>query len=304
MFRKQLNCIAFAALSLFQISFGDACNCWKTKENGLVFTNYKTLDFRSLAKYAGPVPPIINGYNANAQAKATSAYFKSSAWTKFFSLQTWGDTGSPVKMINSPNNAYIQKNTDGSTYLTLRTYRTKSFQSVVEADSVADDYTAASLRILSRVHGSPGACAGAFTYKSDDHTGVQHESDIEVLTQNSKNIIHYTTHPESENHDFDGTFSIAAKDSSGWNKWQEHRLDWTQPHSTWYLNGKQNGQLSHELAQVPSYLILNMWSRGDSDWEGTMAVGGSAYYDVQYIQVAYNTSTESSRACTSTCTLP
>ncbi|ETS73725.1 hypothetical protein PFICI_14671 [Pestalotiopsis fici W106-1] len=307
MLQYQLHSVALAAFALFQVTLSAslesrACDCWKTKEDGTLFTNYKTIDFRSLAKYAGPVPAVINDWNGNAQAGPTSAYFKSSTWTNFFGLQNWGDTTTPIKKINSLNNAYIQNNTDGTTYLTFRTYRTKKFQSIVEADSVADDYTAVSMRFRSRVHGNSGACAGGFTYKSYED-GVQHESDTEFLTNGPTNVIHYTTHPEEEDHDFDGTFTIEAPDSSRWTNFQEHRVDWTQPKTTWYLNGKQNGQLPHEDAQEPSYLIFNMWSEGNPEWEGTMAVGGSAYFDLQYIQVAYNTSTPRTRACTSTCTL-
>ncbi|KAH8198748.1 hypothetical protein TruAng_007068 [Truncatella angustata] len=283
MLQSQFHSIALAALALSQTVFStSSCDCWMTKDDGLLFTNYKGINFRSLAKYAGPVPALITGYNANARAGATSAYFKSSAWANFFSLQTWGITDTPVKMVNSPNNAFIQNNTDGSTYLTLRTYRTKNFQSAVEADSVTDDYTAVSLRYRSRVHGNVGACAGAFTYKANNDTGVlvEHESDLEILTSGPTNILHYTTHPEEEDHDNDGSFSIEATDRGKWTNWQDHRLDWTQPKTTWYLNGKMNGELAHEDAQFPSSLIFNMWSTGSLGWEGTMPVGGSAYFDL------------------------
>lgn len=307
MFSSRLHVLALATLALSQTTVSAAnCDCWKNKEDGLLFTNYKSLDFSALCKYAVPAPGLITDAKTNQKAGVTSSYFNSAPWTNFFSLQTWNQAPSPpdstINRINSQSNAYIQNNTDGTTFLTLRTYRTRKFQSTVEAQSPLDQYASASIRYRARIHGDKGACAGAFTYKADD-SGAEHESDLEILTSDPTNVVHYTTHPEEEDHDFDGTGTIAAPDSARWTNWQDHRLDWTQPKTTWYLNGKKNGQLTHEYPQLPSYLIFNMWSEGNPGWEGTMPVGGSAYFDIQSIQVAYNTSTPSTRACKNTCTL-
>ncbi|KAH6645379.1 concanavalin A-like lectin/glucanase domain-containing protein [Truncatella angustata] len=308
MLKDQLPRISLAALAFPQISWSiplasGACDCWQNKEDGLLFTSHTVIDFRSLADYVDSVPDVIDDHDANANAQATSAYFGTSAWSDFFNLQTWGTDDTPVKMINSRNNAYIQQDTEDSTYLTLRTHRSSEFQSAAEAESIVDDFTTVSMRMRARVHGDSGACAGFFTYKADEDSGVQHESDIEFLTVDSATTMHYTTHPEEENNNNDGEFSVAATLSNAWTDWQEHRLDWTQSATTFYVNGEQNGQLEHEVAQVPSYLIFNMWSWGNNEWEQEMDVGGTAYLDVQYIEIAYNTSGGSSTSCSNICFL-
>lgn len=86
--------------------------------------------------------------------------------------------------------------------------------------------------------------------------------------------------------------------------WVEYRMDRTGPETTFYVNGVRNGWLAHEFPQVPSYLCFNARATGNQDWERTMAVGGSAYMDIQLIELAYNTSESEDATCTSLCNLP
>ncbi|KAK6081879.1 Beta-glucanase 4 [Seiridium cupressi] len=299
---------ALAAFAMLQTTWSSslsprACDCWKTKEDGLLFTNYKMIDFRSLTNYVGSVPSVLEDYDANADAQTTSDYFNSATWSDFFGLQTWGTDDTAVRMINSKNNVYLQQDTDSSTYLTLRTHRSADFQSAAEFDSNDDSFTSVSMRVRARVHGDAGACGGIFTFKAEeDHT--QHESDIEILTYESSSTVQYTTHPEEETLEGEGEWNIATDMPNGaeWTDWHEYRMDWTEPTTTYYVDADQNGQLHHEVTQFPSNLCFNMWSQGNDEWEKTMSVGGTAYMDFQYIEVAYNTSAGGA-SCTNICTL-
>lgn len=278
------------------------CDCWRTEDSTAVFTNYKLVDFRSLSQYAGSAPAAITTVDGNAAAGKTSDYFNSDAFSEMFGIQTWSLNSGTVDMVNSANNVYLQTDTDGTTYMTLRTARESSFQSAAELDSVISDYSAASIRVLARTHGDAGGCTGIFTYKALDD-GSEHESDMEILTQDATDKIYYTTHPESENSGHTtGYVYPDLPNGNVWTSWQEYRMDWTQPTTTFYLNDVQSGQLTHSYEQQPSYIILNSWSRGESDWEGTMAVGGSAYLDVKYIEIAYNR-TSTSGTCSNVCSL-
>jgi hypothetical protein len=280
-----------------------ACDCWQTKDSALTFTNHKVLDFRSLSQYVSSVPATITTTDENTNAAVTSDYFNTAEWTDMFGIQSWTTRDTTVQMANSPNNVYVQQDSDSSTYLTLRTHRNSGFQSAAEIESVIDDYTAMSVRVVARTHGDGGACTGIFTYKADA-AGAQHESDMEILTDKRDATIWYTTHPESENSGHTtGYVSPSLPGGGVWTDFHEYRLDWTQPTSTFYVNGTQNGQLAHSYAQIPSYLILNAWSQGNSEWEGTMDVGGAAYLDVKYIELAYNRSSTSSATCSSICSL-
>ncbi|KAH6654151.1 concanavalin A-like lectin/glucanase domain-containing protein [Truncatella angustata] len=281
-----------------------ACDCWQTKEDGLLFTDYNIFDFSSLAQYVYAEPNVLDDYEANRVAPVTSEYFESTDWTSFFKLQTWDFPDKPIRMINSQNNVYLQKDAEASTYLTLRTHRSQDFQSAAEFDTNDQTFTAASMRIRAKVQGDAGACAGFFVYKQGDD-GTQHESDIEILTYNPTTTVHYTTHPEQETHQEEGRYTIEATlpFSVQWTNWQDYRMDWTQAQTTYYVDGAENGRLAHLESQVPSNLIFNMWSWGNEEWEKTMAVGGTAYLNLKQIELAYNTSSGGSASCTNICTL-
>jgi hypothetical protein len=303
---KRLSFIALGiyaiALPSVALSAAPTCDCWQTEDQKLIFTNYKSVDFRSLSAYAGPVPPVIDDPNVAKTAPATSEFFQTPEWTGIFTIQGWEFQYPSVKLVNSKNNVYLQTAEDSSTYLTLRTQRNADFQSAAEFNTISDDYTAASLRILSRAHGDAGGCAGMFTFAADDD-GTQHEQDIEILTHEAPGRVKYSTHPEEEASDWkrgsiEGT--VPNVQTMGW---IEYRMDWTEPTTTFYGNGLQNGQLAHEFPQVPSYLCFNARASGNEHWEKTMAVGGSAYMDIQLIEIAYNTSESEDAACASFCNL-
>jgi len=168
----------------------------------------------------------------------------------------------------------------GSTWLTLRTTRLDNFSSVAEIDSVADTILHGSFRVYTRVRGSAGACAGFSIYSDDDN-----EADIEILTDDVVDLAHATDHgtgaEASSNVTFDGS----------WQSWNLWRLDWQSGLDSTFWNGQLLKSQRVEVPTQPVIWFANLWSNG-GEWSGNMSVGESAYTDIQYIQMAYNTSSD------------
>lgn len=126
-------------------------------------------------------------------------------------------------------------------------------------------------------------------------TNVQ-EADIEVLTNGPRDKIQLTNQP-SESPDGDtlsqATLNATLPHGTDWTAWNEYRYDWLPGLSTWYVNGSRVGSISFQAPKDPAGLILNMWSNGGS-WTGTMSVGDSSYLQIQWIEIAYNTSNPTS----------
>ena len=187
---------------------------------------------------------------------------------------------------------------DYKTYLTLRTTRTPTFQSAAEIDSVKTNYQHLSLRLLARVVGSPGACAGIFTWycpglcRATSSPDVE-EADIEILTSSPKpNNIHFTNQPSESPLGYtftNATTNPEIPNGRLWTEWNEYRYDWTPGMSTWYVNDEKVANISFHAPERPSQLILNMWSNGGS-WTGNMSVGDAAFLQIQWIEIAFNTS--------------
>jgi hypothetical protein len=114
----------------------------------------------------------------------------------------------------------------------------------------------ASIRVRARVRGDAGVCAGIFTYYDDNN-----ESDIEILTRDPTNHIRYTNQPglDEDGNEIPGA-SVDAVMAGGavWNEWNDHRLDWTEDLSVWYLNGELVHNKTYGVPSEPSLAILNM----------------------------------------------
>jgi hypothetical protein len=136
-----------------------------------------------------------------------------------------------------------------------------------------------------RVVGDPGAVAGFFTFYDDSN-----ESDIEILTRDPKDQTRYTNQPSV---DKQGNEIVAASvgptDLAPWNEWQTHRIDWLPKNSYWYLNNEQVANNTYSVPRKPSFLVLNMWGDG-GEWSGNMTVGNQAEFQIQWIEMTFNTS--------------
>ncbi|KAK2744853.1 hypothetical protein FQN57_004177 [Myotisia sp. PD_48] len=132
----------------------------------------------------------------------------------------------------------------------------------------------------------PGVCAGIFTYRSRFQ-----ESDIEILTSDPPGRIHYANQPDwdPETDEIIPGASDILDLSVPWTSWATHRLDWFPEISRWYLNDE--GQLSktYGVPTAPSMILLNFWSDGGV-WTGNLSVGSSVFMAIEYIEIAYNRS--------------
>ncbi|OIW33522.1 concanavalin A-like lectin/glucanase [Coniochaeta ligniaria NRRL 30616] len=274
------------------------CGCYLT--NGTItgyFTEHKFFDFRSLDQYQG-VPAPITDIDASANASVTSDYFNSAEWNSSWSLQAWNTSGgargdATVLRVNSPNNVYIEKNTDPSpaskTYLTLRTERLPDFQTAAEVESRSKTYHFLSVRMLARTVGSAGAVTAMFTYSGGQGADVQ-EADLEVITGDPQGLVHYTNQPSvTSGGDVipDATQNATLPDGLGWSDWAVHRFDWTPTQSTWYVDGVRTGNISFQVPRDPAQVILNSWSDG-GQWTGNMSLHDAAYLQIQWLEMVYN----------------
>ncbi|KZL86467.1 xylanase 3 [Colletotrichum incanum] len=283
------------------------CNCYLTNSSESYFTNHLFFDFRNLGQYAG-VPDVLADWDASANAPVTSDYFNSDAWTSIWGIQNWNNTDkkgkdgndATVDMVNSANNIYIEKNNDkdasSDTFMSMRTTRLKDFQTSAEMESVSMGYKFVSVRMLARTLGDPGACTALFTYReADKYVDVQ-EADIEVLTKDPENRIQYTNQPSFDSHGNTidkSTQNGTMPSGTSWRDWAVHRLDWNKKDSTWLVDGSEVSSISFQVPRDPSRVMLNSWSDGGS-WSGIMKVGDSAVMQIQWIEMVFNTTEESS----------
>jgi hypothetical protein len=259
------------------------------------FQYYRFYDFRNLADRPGQyldTPDVVNDTrNADVQPVWNANILDSDAFNADWSIQNRTKDASNdfgTEMVVSPANIYIQQNNDSNnpfTYLSLRTTRLDEFQTTSEMESLQKNLMHTSMRMSGRVIGAKGAVAGFFTYFDDDN-----ESDIEILTNDPTDVIRYTNQPSV---DEDGNqveaSSLERNKLPSWDKWQTHRIDWLDKNSYWYLNGDQTAANSYGIPKKPSGLIVNMWSDG-GEWSGNMTVGESAEFQIQWIEMAFNTS--------------
>lgn len=236
----------------------------------------------------------------------------------------------PTTVINSADNVFLARDHlsaatgNNHTYLVLRTTQLQDHNSAAELESRLTNIYRCSLRIRFQIlpHGglvgnpnpkprprprprprpapaaapaaakpksSPpptGACAGIFTY---DRTGA--ESDIEILTRNPENIIHYANQPDYDpvtDTAIPGASIIAALPKP-WTEWATHRLDWFRNLSVWSQDGQVQTTNTYRVPEIPSTLVLNLWSDG-GEWTGNLGVGESVYLGIEWIQLVYNIS--------------
>ncbi|KAI1175994.1 glycoside hydrolase family 16 protein [Nemania sp. FL0916] len=287
---------------LQEVSDGQ-CGCYMTNSTDKdFFTTHSFFDFRELSQYARVPAPIADPYDST-DADATSNYFLDKDWTDVWGIQSWNNSDSveagtvPTLLVNSPNNIYIEKNTDenpsSDTYMTMRTLRFKDYQSTAEFESISKAYHFLSVRMYARTIGGPGAVTAMFTYR-DDGDGTQltsvQESDLEIRTRDPKDKVQYTNQPSYTKDGDDipaATRNVTTPVQADWTQWTIHRLDWSPKETTWYLDGNPAASISFQVPRDPSQIIFNTWSDG-GDWSGNMTVGDAAYLQIQWIEVVYN----------------
>jgi hypothetical protein len=245
-----------------------------------------------------------------------------------------GTAIAPVLMINSKRNVFFtrdhEKKDSHATYLVLRTTRFSNYTSTAEIETRLRDIYRCSLRVRLRFlpanfivseppqpkdwpphnpkqhlpappnnrsitipdgRPSPGACAGIFTYH--DQTC---ESDIEILTRDPSYRVHYANQPDYDfaaDREIPGASTIAELPVP-WTNWSTHRLDWQSNMSRWFVNNQLQDVKSYRVPELQSMIVLNLWSDGGL-WTGDMRIGDSIYMGIEYIELAYNRSSDVSR---------
>ncbi|KAJ4353258.1 uncharacterized protein N0V89_004985 [Didymosphaeria variabile] len=259
------------------------------------FQYYRFFDFRNLADKSEEyvkAPAVVDDWDdAPNLDVGQSSILNSDAWNKDWNIQNWSKNASDdfaVRMVNSPANVYLQQNNDTNdafTYLTLRTTRGDGFQSASEIENLQKNVMHVSMRMSARVVGDKGAVAGFFTFYDDNN-----ESDIEILTDDPTDVIRYTNQPSVDtNGDEVAAASQEKTKLPAWDEWQTHRIDWLDKDSYWYLNDNQVAASSYSVPRKSSYLVINMWSDGGT-WSGNMTENGSAEFQIQWIEMTFNTS--------------
>ncbi|KAH0602377.1 uncharacterized protein H6S33_008716 [Morchella sextelata] len=302
-----------------------SCDCYETDADS-VFTQHEFHDFRTITPVASapPLPSVLpqeldptpdNYTTEPGIGNAQAGWIQSNDWTDYWATMDWGKlpTGDfPIRMQNSLANVYISGSdvdTDATSKLVLRTHRFSNFQSAAEVESLHKNLLYASIRIRARVTGASGAVAGLFIYQNG-----QNESDIEILTRDNNNEIRYSNQPVVDDQgneisgastsvdmatgtEIDGTNEPdkkikRARQKYGdvkWDDWHTHRIDWTEGKSSWYVDGEHYLDKEYGVPTVASYFVMNMWSDGGV-WSGNMTVGDTAYMEIEWVEMAFNTS--------------
>ncbi|RLM00114.1 hypothetical protein CFD26_108154 [Aspergillus turcosus] len=255
--------------------------------------------------------------------------FSQTAFARDWKPQKWhrkGNKYGPVPIINSPENIFFASNTlyndAKSTHLVLRTTRFPNHTATAELEHHLRNIFHCSLRVRMRVmtvtsvnrepmlYGRQvpkgnvtrpgGACAGIFTYRSSTC-----ESDIEILTADPPNIVRYANQPDYDpitDAMIPGASSIGNL-SQPWTNPITHRVDWLQNITKWYADGEMTASKTYSVPDQPSMMAINLWSNG-GEWTGDMPVGQSVYIGIEWIEVAYNTSTKINGAPSDTVPFP
>lgn len=206
-------------------------------------------------------------------------------------------TGSPTLARDGP---------DSPVHLTLRTNRLSSFQSASDLETLEIGYLHASIRVRARITGSPGACAGIFTYYSDNQ-----ESDVEILTRDSHSTLRATNQPGLDPQGKvipEASTQIIISDpgseaNGSWTDWNEYRLDWLPGQSEWFVNGVSMLNKTYGVPTEASNFQIKMWSNGGA-WTGNMSVRGLATLDLEWIDLVYNTTHDAPEpSCKKVCTV-
>lgn len=252
------------------------------------FQYYRFYDFRNLPDAMRQPPPLVNDTaTAGLQPTWQPGLFNSAAWNDDWGLQNWSKPATddfPTPMNNSLANIYLGQENNVS-FLALRTARQETYQTAAEMENQQKNLMHVSMRMHARVRGDKGAVAGFFTFFDDSN-----ESDIEILTDDPTSQIRYTNQPSVDKHGNEiAAASLGPTNLASWENWQTHRIDWLPKHSYWYLNNQQVAANGYSVPRKPSFLVLNMWSDG-GEWSGKMQVNGSAVLEIQWIEMAFNTS--------------
>ncbi|CAN9419696.1 unnamed protein product [Alternaria alternata] len=240
---------------------------------------YRFYDFRSIPDNidgdAAAASSYGKSYTATESANGQSKIIEAAPWNSGWNARDWfrpSPKNDTIDMHYKPSRVSI----NGS-------------QLAAELDFSEYNATFASIRMSARIHGASGAIAGFFTYHDDTS-----ESDIEISTGGSADEVHYSNQPTTDPDTgvpIDGaTFNVSMEAHQPTSTWNNYRLDWVDGRSAWYMNGAQSADTEVNVPDKESMIILSLWSNGGT-FSGRMDIGQDAWFDVQWVELLFNTST-------------
>ncbi|BFZ60510.1 hypothetical protein YB2330_001546 [Saitoella coloradoensis] len=227
-------------------------------------------------------------------ANITSLF--ASNFTNDWDIQTWNTNTSshPYQMQNTESNVWLQ---DDLLWMQCSAYNSSDdYVYTAEAVTNRSDIFRGSFRAMFRVTGGHGAVAGFFTYYNDTN-----ESDIEILTADNQTTIHYSNQPDVIDGDIvDGSsYEDTLVNGLKWTEYIEHRLDWYPNQTDYYANYTHAQTNWYHAPEVPSNVVLNMWSDGGVWSSGPPT--SDVVMQIKYIKLYFNT-TDSLGQMNVTCT--
>ncbi|KAH6865314.1 concanavalin A-like lectin/glucanase domain-containing protein [Alternaria rosae] len=300
MFYSSALFLVFATSSLFAQA---AAECNRFSTNGSTASTYdfhRFYDFRQLHDDingdAASASSYGEGHTVTESASGQSKIIEAAPWVSGWNARDWYRPSSredTVDMYYKPSRVSISKNSDASqehsTYLTLHTTRlSDGSQVAAELDFAEYNVTYASIRMSARINGASGAVAAFFTYHDDTN-----ESDIEIPTGGKADEVHYsnqpTADPDTEDPIDGATFNVSMEAHKPTSDWNNYRLDWVPGKSAWYMNGAQSADTEVNVPDTESMIILSLWSNGGT-FSGRMGTGQEAWFDIQWVELLFNTS--------------
>ncbi|CAN9456787.1 unnamed protein product [Alternaria alternata] len=278
MFCSAALLLAFAAsVLLVQVS----AKCTQFSTNGstaATYDFYRFYDFRNIRDNidgdAAAASSYGKSYTATESANGQSKIIEAAPWNSGWNARDWfrpSPKNDTINMHYKPSRVSI----NGS-------------QLAAELDFAEYNVTFASIRMSARIHGASGAIAGFFTYHDDTS-----ESDIEIPTGGSADEAHYSNQPTTDPDTgvpIDGaTFNVSMEAHQPTSAWNNYRLDWVNGRSAWYMNGAQSADTEVNVPEKESMIILSLWSNGGT-FSGRMDIGQDAWFDVQWVELLFNTS--------------
>jgi hypothetical protein len=283
-------------------------DCTQFTTNGSTAANYefyRFYDFRNIDN--------TGDESTFAASNERCKTFSSAPWNTGWNSRSWARPATRdlyIDMDYVPSGVFISQllllllllhqvlyttgnNTDASqefsTYLTLYTTRLPNGTQLAAALDYSEyNVTHASIRMSARVHGGSGAVAGLFTYYNDTT-----ESDIEVLTRDPEAQVRYsnqpTADPQTEEPIPGSSYNVSLASGRSTSTWNDYRLDLVPGRSAWYANGAQTATTEVNVPDTASKVTLNSWSNGGT-FSGRMEIGEEAWFDVQWIELLFNTS--------------
>ncbi|KAI9375138.1 concanavalin A-like lectin/glucanase domain-containing protein [Aspergillus egyptiacus] len=286
------------------------CDCYLVSGSDPgYFTDYKFWDFRKV-----PLPHDLSDDPDEAPDESTweedTIPLSQSPFSAEWQAQGWSrekTMDSIIPIMNSDENTFFARHPQypNTSQLVLRTTRFEDYSSTAEIESHQGNFYYCSVRVrmrlmskeaISRTPGDPrpdvnhvpkGACAGIFTYRS-----ATCESDLEFLTSDSPNTIHYANQPDYDYKNdsiIDGASKVVTTVPAPWSSWVTHRMDWFPNVTRWYADDQLQANLSKSVPDRPSILALNLWTDGGI-WTGDMVINESVYMGIEWIEIAYNAS--------------